>query len=197
MSCWNIQGYKSRILGNKFLEPDFLSEINDSDVVGILETHTYDEILDKLDIAGFTRLKYKNRKKFKKANKSSGGISIVVKSELTSLLEPFKTKNEDIIWVKLNKRYHNNSRDIYLGSVYLSAENGTQCIVEKLQCISEDIETIKSHGGDILLQGDLNARTSNDKDTLRPGKFDIEVDTEYFNLPYRNSADKEINSKGR
>lgn len=63
ISCWNIQGFKSRILGNKLNDPDFLNEINDSDVIGVLETHIFNEILEKLDIAGFTRIKYKNRKK--------------------------------------------------------------------------------------------------------------------------------------
>ena len=66
ITCWNIHDYKSCILGNKLTDPDFLSQINDSDIVGLLETHIYDEILDKLDIPGYVRLGYKNRKKFKK-----------------------------------------------------------------------------------------------------------------------------------
>ena len=66
-------------------DPDFLSEMNDSDVVGILETHIYNEILEKLDIAGFTRLTYKNRKKFKKANTSSGGVALFIKHKIVKI----------------------------------------------------------------------------------------------------------------
>ena len=197
ISCWNIQGYKSHILGNKLNDPDFLSEINDSDVVGILETHIYNEILEKLDIAGFTRLTYKNRKKFKKENKSSVGIALFIKHKIVKLLDPFKTKNEDIIWLKLKKQYHGNPNDIYLGSVYLSEENGSQSILEKINKISEDVEIIKSKGGDILLQGDFNARTSTDKDFVNPDKFDFDVDAQQYELPQRNSTDKETNSKGK
>ena len=193
-SCWNIQGFKSRLLGNKFQDPDFLSEIKNSNVVGISETHIYDDILDELDVAGYKRLEYKNRKQFKKANKSSGGIAIFAKNEIAYLFEPFKTDNKDIIWMKMKKKFHNNPNDIYLGSAYLSEVNGTQSISEKIRNLAVDIETIKGNGGDILIQGDLNARTSNVKDFVKPDKFD-KVDFEFFDLPNRNSADKEINPK--
>ena len=46
----------SRVVGNKLNDPDFLSEIYDSDIVGIVETHIYYEISEKLDIAGFSRV---------------------------------------------------------------------------------------------------------------------------------------------
>ena len=197
VTCWNIQGFKSRILGNKLNDPDFLSEIGDSDIVGILETHIYDEILEKLDIPGFVRLSYKNRKKFKKANKSSGGIALFAKYRIADLLEPFETKNKDIIWLKLKKQYHNNPNDIYLGSTYISAENGTKCILEKIKNISEDISVIKGKGGDVLLQGDLNVRTSNDKDYVEPNKFDIHVNSEQLEIPKRNSDDMETNENGK
>ena len=197
LSCWNIGGYKSCILGNKFLDPDFLSEINNSDIVGISETHIYDEILNELDIAGFTRLEYKNRKKFKKANKSSGGLAIFAKTTIEKMFEPYKTQNKDIIWMKMKKKFHNHPHDIYLGSAYLSAENNTMSISEKIRNISEDIETIKGNGGEILLQGDLNARTSNSIDTTKHDKYDINIEVENFELPLRTSADKELNSKGK
>ena len=55
-SFWNIRGYKSRVVGNKSSDPDFLSEINESDLLGISETHIYDDILEKLAVAGFSRI---------------------------------------------------------------------------------------------------------------------------------------------
>ena len=162
-----------------------------------METHIYNEILTELDIAGFTRLNYKNREKFKKANKSSGGIAVFAKHKIAKLFEPFKTKNKDIIWMKMSKKYNNSPNDIYFGSAYLSAENTTKSISEKIRNISEDIEIIRNKGGVILLQGDLNARTSNANDSAKHDKYDIVVDTENFDLPLRNSADAELNSKGK
>ena len=146
-------------------------------------------------------MEYKNRKKFKNANKSSGGIALFAKHKILDILEPFNTKNKDIIWLKLKKQYHNNPNDIYLGSVYLSEENGTQSILKKISNLSDDIELIKNKGGDILIQGDLNARTSLEKDFLPPNKFDhdleIDLDVDSFDLPERNSTDRIINKKGR
>ena len=55
---------------------------------------------------------------------------------------------------------------------------------------------IKSNGGDILLQGDFNARTSKEKDSIAPDKFDEDIDAESIDLPVRNSADRVINTKG-
>ena len=59
---WNIQGYNSRIIGNKFEDKEFLENFSDTDVIGITETHMYDEILDKMSIPGFKRLDVFNRK---------------------------------------------------------------------------------------------------------------------------------------
>ena len=56
---------------------------------------------------------------------------------------------------------------------------------------------IKNKGGDILIQGDFNARTSLEKDFLSPDKFDNAFGAESFDLPARNSADRVINNKGR
>ena len=72
----------SRVVGKKFRDPDFLLEIHNSDLLGISETHIYDEILSELEAEGFTRLTYENRKKFKMANKSSGGVAIFAKNRI-------------------------------------------------------------------------------------------------------------------
>ena len=199
-SCWNIQGRLSRIVGNKLTDPDFLSEIDKSDILGISETHIYDEILDELDIPGFTRLSYKNRKKFKKANRASGGIAVFARTKIAEYLEPFKTNNKDIVWIKLKKKHHNLPRDIYIGSVYVSGENNTASISEKIKNLSGDIETIKGKNGDIIIQGDFNARTANTKDFVEYDKHDPTADLdclEFFDIPPRCSEDKTHNTNGK
>ena len=71
---WNIHGYKSRQIGTKFLDQDFLEIIKNVDFLGITETHGHEEILDELNIPGFTRISYKNREKNLKSGTSSGGL---------------------------------------------------------------------------------------------------------------------------
>ena len=53
LSFWNIHGWKSRIIGNKFTDTDFLSEIKNSDLIGLGETHLHEGTLEKLSIPGF------------------------------------------------------------------------------------------------------------------------------------------------
>ena len=86
LSFWNIEGFKSRIVGNKLSDPDFLAEVQNADVIGIVETHIHEEILDELTIPGFVPLNYKNRPKNVKSNISSGDIAIFAKEPLQTLL---------------------------------------------------------------------------------------------------------------
>ena len=200
LACWNIKGFCSRVVGNKLMDPDFLSEINGTDILGLSETHIYDEILDKLDIPGFSRVGYKNRKKIKNINKTSGGLAIFAKDSIAKKLELFKTSNNDVIWIKLDKKHHELSNDVYIGSVYVSGENNTKSINDKIKNLSDDIELIKKKKGDIIFQGDFDARTSNTNDFVDYDKHDVtsEVDIiEHPDLPPRSSADLVTNANGK
>ena len=73
---WNIQGYKSKILGNKLLNTDFIDEISNCDIVGLAETHIHDQILPELDIPGYIRKHFKNRKAHSNGKGGSGGLAI-------------------------------------------------------------------------------------------------------------------------
>ena len=60
ITSWNLNGYKSRHFGSKLIHHDFLSEIENSDVVGLTETHIHKEVLGDLHIPGYNRIAYKN-----------------------------------------------------------------------------------------------------------------------------------------
>ena len=126
-------------MGNKFSEHDFLAQIATSDIIGISETHIYDEVLNELDIANFTRMGYKNRSKMKKVNKTSGGIAIFAKHEIANIAEICESKNNDLVWIKIKKQFCNYPKDIYIGSVYLSDENGRKNIAEKIRKLGEAV----------------------------------------------------------
>ena len=40
---WNIEGYKSRLLGNKLVSEEFLSMAHKQDIVCLVETHACDQ----------------------------------------------------------------------------------------------------------------------------------------------------------
>jgi hypothetical protein len=197
ISFWNIHGFKSRITGNKLIDPDFLSEVQKSDIIGLGETHVHDEIVDSLNIPGFVLVKYKNRKKQLKANKTSGGIAIFVKENLQMKVQPVCTENQDIVWLKINKENAKLANDIYIGTLYLSPHKGKITESEKIKNLAEDIIYFKGKGGDIILQGDFNARTSNNTDFVESDKFDTETEIQQPHIIPRNSKDKFIDGRGR
>ena len=71
---------------------------------------------------------------------------------------------------------------MYLGTVYLSDENRSKNILEKLKLLSDKIEMIKQKSREILLQGDFNARTSTEKDIVNSARFDRDVDVEQLEV---------------
>ena len=44
---WNIQGYNSRLFGNKFCDQEFMKNFDNVDFVGVTETHMHTDILEK------------------------------------------------------------------------------------------------------------------------------------------------------
>ena len=78
-SYWNIHGYKSKIVGNKLYDPQFLKVVSKSDVIiGLGELHAKEEIF----IPGFISLKQKNTVKKHKGPKLGGGIAVLVREGL-------------------------------------------------------------------------------------------------------------------
>ena len=52
ISAWNLNGVKSRIIGDKVSSPSFLDEIKNDDIVALVETHNNDKN-DTLSIPGY------------------------------------------------------------------------------------------------------------------------------------------------
>ena len=100
---WNINGYKSKILGNKLVLRDFLQEIGNNDIVGLAETHIHPKTLDDLAIPGFTRIDFKIREPHSKGRCGSGGIAIFCKNNISDFFLPIENDNKDVIWVKIKK----------------------------------------------------------------------------------------------
>ena len=58
-SYWNINGHKSKVIGNKLNDPQFLKVVSDSDILSLAELHTENDI----SVPGFRILKQKIGKK--------------------------------------------------------------------------------------------------------------------------------------
>ena len=190
---WNIQGYNSRQFGNKFEDEEFLKCFEGIDFIGLMETHVHTEVLEKMNIPCYERLHYINETKNLRSHTAPRGIAVFVKENLVELFQLIKTDNKDVIWVKMKKERTGGDRDIYMG--YLNPSNAVETD-KKITKLTEEIINFQQKG-DVMIMGDLNAKTGNLDDTISPDKSD-----ELFDLiineppPKRNSQDNAINSRG-
>ena len=194
-SAWNIHGYNSRDIGNKFHDEEFQNIFNNDDFVGLTETHVHDEILDKMNIPGFHRLKVKNRPKNLKSNTAPKGIAVFVKESIKELFSVVNIENEDAIWVKVCKELSGEEKDLFIGTCYFSPSKGGEN--DRQICkLTENIMSLKNKG-EIIINGDLNAKTGNLNDTIAPDKSDENFDLSFSKPPpNRNSQDSSVNARG-
>ena len=131
--------------------------------------------------------------------KSFGGIAVFLEEYLikSNAVEWIKTENEDVIWLRFNKKFLNSNCHLYIGCTYLNPSNKVQNDI----CFSnlrKDIEKFASQGF-IMILGDLNARIgtshdfiniSNDVNCAEPNSEPVTV--------FRNSEDKvKPNKRGK
>ncbi len=197
ISSWNINGYNSKNFGNKLCDSDFLDEIQNSEVVGLVETHVHNGVLDKLEIPGFKRLSYKNENLNKNSKKGYGGIAVFIKEHLKKIIIPLVTKQQSTVWVKIKKEGLQKD-DIFLATVYMNPYKSNKDDAQKIHDLQEEILYFQKKG-QVVLQGDINARTGNERDFIIPDKFEEDfVDNCTKTLLERNSEDKgNIDNRGR
>ena len=197
LSFWNIHGYKSSLIGDKFSDNEFLNIFRDDHIVGLVELHTE----SKPSMSGFKLIKQKIRKKLHKGPKISGGLALFVKSEYAHLVKPVKNDNEDSIWVKVSKEGTDSLSDLYIGTLYLSPardETGKNEGRASLEVFFNEIRKFKEKGT-VIAQGDINAHTSTLPDYLESDKTDEEMGIKNYAKPLsRNSEDKKPpNERGK
>ena len=188
LSVWNIHGYKSKIIGNKLNDLEFLKEIDNDDVVALVETHNHSQAEDDLSIPGFRRIENKNRSHDKKSFKCSGGMAVFAREAILKYIIPIKNTNENSLWLKVKKEALGGKKDIFIGTIYLTPRKSNGDSSKKIYELFEEILYFQDKG-QIILQGDFNARTNVDNDNIPPDKFD-EFHIPNVNIPHRNSEDK-------
>ncbi len=192
---WNIQGYSSRQIGNKFQDNEFLACFKGIDFIGLTETHMHNEVVDKMNIPGFCRLKMKNQLKNLKSNTAQKGIAVFVKEEIKNIVHFVPMDNEDVIWVKIRKEDTGRNKDVYIGTCYLNPSQA-KATDRKIVKLTEDVITLQKRG-EVMIQGDLNAKTGTLEDTITPDKSDELFDLHIDQPPQkRNSQDNAVNPRG-
>ena len=197
LGFWNIFGYRSSILGNKLHQREVRSIFEKHDFFGIVETHAENKT-EGLEVNNFKCYKKCRQRSGKKGH---GGIAVYFRTELKQGISYIPTNNENAIWCKLDKTYFDLQSDIYLATIYLSPEKYEK---QKNKNYIEQLENeiVKfSELGDIMLQGDLNARCGHLQDQLFTGKDNF-IDQAltapgHVDIPPRNSEDEKAEGRGK
>ena len=199
ITCWNVNGlFKRSLEYSKLNDHAFLQRICNFDIIALLETHSYHD--DNTELLGFQAISY-SRPKASQARKPSGGITVFYKSHLKGI--KIVKVAEHAIWIKLQKQNFHLKNDIFLGFSYLPPEISTFSQKHEndiLDTLEEDLRCF-CNLGEVVLLGDLNARTSNDceiiendSDKFLPPHLNYQQDA---HLPVRVNQDMTSNKRGK
>ena len=126
---------------------------------------------------------------------------MLIRKTLRNGLNILKNSSSEFEWVKLLKDYFSLDKDIYICFSYISP-----CLFQSksdsdsLEAIIRDINNFKDYG-DILICGDLNARTGLDPNFIvNDSDKHVPLDPSYIidsNILQRNSEDTNVEDRGK
>ena len=154
---WNVGGYISKDY-NKLTDRTFLEEIVKYEIILLTETHIgYNT---SVNIDGY--LYYPICRPISRNYRYYGGLGILIMKDIRKGVKILQNTSQDYQWIKLEKNYFNFTKDIFLCLAYIIPSNSfyaNQSTDEVLENIESDIVNKYSGKGNIILCGDLNART--------------------------------------
>ena len=194
---WNVQELRS-----KLNDSDFIQFVNEHEIIGIYETWiiNYDYVIDKLK--NFICY-YVPGRKYTKQGRAGGGILVLVAKRIANFVKCID-KSGIAIYVNIDKYLCNMHNDLVLVFAYIPPEgspfyNSAES-KDGIDLLLGEITGIQcGRLGDVILMGDLNARTGVCKefienDTMR--YVDEGFENNSFDLP-RFSKDETVNKFGR
>lgn len=197
ITCWNIQGLRTSAFGLKSRNSDFIRELKDSDIIVLQETWCREDVSTGRPQKYNEIIIPSTKNPTITQGRDSGGMIIWYKSELIHSLEIIK-KAESYIWLKINKKMLCVEQHVYMCEVYIPPSESPYYNPDVFSILEEDINHYKSMGN-ILICGDLNARTGERADTLNtqgdkhlPGG----IYSPLPECPTRKSFDKVTNTSG-
>lgn len=201
IASWNIQGLRTRLqatnssLGDTKLNIQSIQRtIKEYDIICLQETWLKD---NTLNFPGYT-VHFTIQDTTSK--RGSRGVALLIKNSLCPFIEKLPNNSSNILWCKLNQHSFGHSKDIYLATVYLPPlQCQTKTGEDVLSTLEQNILKYQEKG-DIILLGDLNARTGVLNDFIENDFRDLNIpDDNYITdttWPKRNNSDTTVNKQG-
>ena len=193
---WNVGGLAAKLFCH-----DFIDYVSLFDVICFVETFMADV---QTNLFSDHTMYVKPATKLSIQGRKSGGIVCLFRNELVPFVKQIDCKCINHLLFIIDKEVFGSLRDVLFVSVYIHPENSPYYTVfdedDGIYCLEEClIDVILNLGEvDILLYGDLNARTSN----CIPDAYDLETIFQFSNNTYENnvsrrSQDTVINNYGK
>lgn len=196
---WNINGIISGSSNcSKIEDPDFVKNVEGNDIIALVETQISPNTPITLD--GYLTFR-KDRPQSKNA-RHFGGLAVLMKKDLRDLNVKIIHQTLDYMWIKFDKTNFNMNDDIYMCIAYIPPSNSQYLArlgVDILDQIQNDIMKF-SKVGQIVLTGDLNARTANNLDLIDNDNDTATLSPDYIidkQIPPRNNFDMVLNERGK
>ena len=145
-------------LASKLLSPEFLSLIQQYDIVGLQETKT-DDTDNYLEIPGYT-IFFHNRACISRYR--SGGIALLVKDNILPYIKIDHAKSSKLVlFFTISKtlyKFENHDEDLECGIVYIPPQGTKYASDDPYLEMQEEIFRYCLDSKNVLLLGDFNSR---------------------------------------
>ena len=156
---WNIGGLK-----DKLEDELFLTEIKGNDIILLAETHIGHN--QKISLEGY--FCYQVCRPVSGNGRFYGGLAVLIKSHIRPHVSILKNTKKDFQWLKFDKTFFNFQRDLYVCLAYIppSQSSYTHNLTSDLLDDLENEISLYTSCGDVMVCGDLNARTASSPDCI-------------------------------
>ena len=193
-SSWNIYGLSHIVHGDKTYNKDFIDNIKHIDFLLLNETwsHTIINVPGFKTFVSQTAIPTCNR-----AARLSGGIALLVKNKFEKHVSIVK-QSKNFLWCEISKEILNTKQNLFLCGTYIPPEKSAYFDNEIFEELENDIISFQSKGNVIVL-GDLNARTSKLDDFVSKDGNNFINDSSECSLQPKNrqNIDNNINNHGK
>ena len=192
--CWNIEGLSSRLC-----EPNFVQHVLTFDVCCFVETFTSAEFDFDIYFSDYFVF-HSPAVKLSHQGRRSGGVVTIVKKSFSNTVCQLPCIHDNMIALKFGST---SQGEVILVSVYIPPVDSQYYKDKEIKCnlilLEEALLDIQeAHPrANIVICGDLNARTSNWNQHIEDDCYSQEYDCHCpDNVSYRNSQDKVRNKFG-
>ena len=184
VKAWNIYGIFKNINGFQYCklqDPDFIEQIRQFLIFGLIETHHTCDDIEKLQILGYKC--FQSCRKKLKFGRKHGGLAVYVHNSILPGVSKVPLPGSETIILKLKTDYFSLTRDIMLSFSYC-APAGSSYLARTQFDPFADLEqklTTVANDGDLIALGDFNARCGTNLDYLNnEDNHDIPIPDDYY-----------------